>query len=81
MRYLWLGLAIVAAVVGVVIGRVLNLSPPVTVTLAAVPAFLVLFPFMKPWMPKAKFAFWLIAAVISTAVAWLLYLGFSRFGG
>lgn len=80
MRYVWLALALLVGVVGVLCGRLLGLSRDATATLAVVSTFLALFPFMKPWMPKMKFAYWALAAAISTAVAWLFYLGFSRFG-
>lgn len=76
MRYLWLGLAFVVGVIGVVVGRLLKLSPSTTATLSIVPSFLALFPFMKRWMPTAKFAHWATAAAISTAVAWLFIWAF-----
>lgn len=81
MRYVWLALAFLVAVIGVLVGRLLSLSPPTTVTLAAVSSSLVSFPFMRRWMPKVTFSLWAIATAIGAAVAWLLYLGFSRFGG
>lgn len=81
MQYFWLAFALLIAVIGVAVGRVLSFSPPATVTLTSVPAFLALFPFMRRWMPKARFGYWVTAAAISTAVAWLLYLGLSRIGG
>jgi predicted branched-subunit amino acid permease len=81
MRYLWLAFAILVAFIGAAVGRLLKLLPPAALTVIMVPMFLALFPFMKRWMPEATFAYWATAAAISTAVAWLLYLGFSRFGG
>lgn len=81
MQYLWLALPIVVAIVGVLVGRALNLSEPVAVPLGSAGTFLALFPFMRRWMPKARFGYWVTAAAISTAVAWLLYLGLSRIGG
>ena len=80
MRYVWLVLAFLVAVIGVFVGRLLRLSPPASVTLTAVLTILAMFPFMKPWMPKAKFANWAITTGLGAVVAWLLYLGFSRLG-
>ena len=81
MRYLWLALAFLVAVGGVLAGLRLGLSREATVTLTLIPMFLVMFPFMKQWMPKAKFAHWALLVVIGAAVTWLLFLVFSRFGG
>jgi phosphotransferase system glucose/maltose/N-acetylglucosamine-specific IIC component len=81
MRYLWLVAAFLAALIGVFVCRLLGLSREATATLAAIPMFLLLFPFIKTWMPKAKFTNWAIGVVFAAAVAWLLYLGISRFGG
>ncbi len=81
MRYVWLVLAFLVAVIGVLVGRLLGLSREVTVSLASIPMFLVMFPFMKPWMPKMKFAYWALAIAIGEVVSWLLFLAFSRFGG
>lgn len=81
MKYRWLILEIVVIVVGVMASRALKLSTPVAMTVTLVPAFLVSFPFMKHWMPKASFAYWVTAAAISTAVGWLFYFGFNRLGG
>ena len=80
MRYLWLAFAFLVAVIGVVVGRLLNLSQPTEVILGTALTFLALFPFVKRWMPKAKFALWALAAAISVVVAWLLYLCFARLG-
>lgn len=81
MRYLWLALAIALAFSGLAVARLLKLSQPAAYAVMWVPMFLALFPFMKPWMPKAKFSYWAMAAAISTVVSWLLYFGFTRFGG
>lgn len=81
MRYVWLAPAFLVAVIGVLVGRVLSLSPPATVTLAGVATSFALFPFMKRWMPKTTFIQHAIAIAIGAVVAWLLYLGVSRFGG
>lgn len=79
MKYQWLLIAIAVAVVGFLAwswalrGRHGHLGGG--------PAFLVSFPFMKHWMPKATFAYWATAAAISTVAGWLLYFGFARLGG
>jgi hypothetical protein len=80
MRYLWLVLATLLLLIGFAVGRLLELSQPAAYTVAWVPSFLALFPFMKRWMPKVKFAYWVMAAAISTVVSWLLYFGFTRLG-
>lgn len=80
MQYLWLALAFLVGAIGVVVGRLLKLSPPTTVTLSTVPAFLALFPFMKRWMPQAKFRYWAMAAALSAFFAWLLYNAFDKLG-
>ena len=81
MRYFWLALAFLVAVVGVFVGRGFSLSRPATAFLAGVATILALFPFMKRWMPKTTFVQHAIATAIGAVVAWLLYLGFSRFAG
>lgn len=81
MRYVWLALAFLVAVVGVFVGRALSLSRPASATLTGFLTILAMFPFMKRWMPKTTFVNWAITTAIGAAVAWLLYLGFSRFGG
>lgn len=81
MRYLWLVFAILLLVIGLAVGRLLKLPQPVAQIVSTVPFFLAMFPFMKRWMPKAKFAYWAMAAAISTVVSWLLYFGFARLGG
>lgn len=73
MRYLWLAFAILVALIGAAVGRLLKLPQPAALTVIMVAMFLTLFPFMKRWMPKASFVSWVIAAVISTIVGWLLY--------
>jgi hypothetical protein len=78
MKYRWLLIEVVVVAVGLMAARALKLSYAVTVTITAVPAFLVSYPFMKHWMPKASFGYWITAATISTAAAWLLYLAFTR---
>ena len=81
MKYQWLLLEVVVLAVGFMVSRALNFSTPATMTLSVVPAFLVSYPFMKHWMPKATFAYWVTAAAISTAAGWLLYFGVTRLGG
>ena len=81
MRYLWLALAFLVGIASVLLGSFLGLSRDVTTTTAMALTFLMLFPFVKQFAPKLRFSVWVIAAVISTVVAWLLSLGFSRFGG
>jgi len=80
MRYFWLALAFLVAVAGVMVGRALSLSPPVTATLTGTLTILTMFPFMKRWMPQTKFAHWAVTTAIGAVVAWLLYLGISRLG-
>ena len=76
MRYVWLALAFLVTVVGVLVGRLLGLSGEATVVLATVPMFLTLFPFLKPWMPKLSFAYWALTIAIGAAVSWLLFVAF-----
>ena len=45
--------------------------------LAGILTLLVLFPFVKRWMPKTRFAYWAIGVVFAAGVSWLLYLAFS----
>ena len=81
MRYVWLVLAFLVAVISVFVGRLLRLPPPATAALAGVATSLAMFPFMKRWMPKTTFVHWAIATAIAAVFGWLLYIGFSRFGG
>lgn len=81
MRYLWLVFAISLLLIGIAVGRFLKLPPPMAYAVGTVPAFLATYPFMKRWMPKASFYYWLTAAAISTAAGCLLYFGFTRLGG
>ena len=75
MRYLWLAFAILVALIGAAVGRLLKLPQLAALPVIMVPMFLALFPFMKRWMPKARFVSWVLVAVISTVVGWLLYVG------
>lgn len=76
MRYLWLLLALLAGLIGAAVGRLLKLQPPAVHVVIMVPMFLALFPFLKPLMPKARFVIWVLVAVGSTVVGWLIYVGF-----
>jgi hypothetical protein len=80
-RYLWLVFAISILIIGIAVGRLLKLQQPMAQIVATVPTFLATYPFMKRWMPKAKFYYWLTAAAVSTVSWWLLYFGFTRLGG
>jgi len=73
MHYLWLAFPILVAFIGVAVGRLLKLQQPAVQIVIGVPMFLAIYPFMKRWMPEARFVSWIIAAVISTVVGWLLY--------
>jgi hypothetical protein len=73
MRYLWLGLALLVAIVVVLVGRFLKLSQEATAVIALAPTFLTLFPFVKQFAPKLRFSVWVIADVIGAAVAWMLF--------
>ena len=73
MRYLWLGLALLVAIVVVLVGRFLKLSQEATAVIALAPTFLALFPFVKQFAPKLRFSVWVIADVIGAAVAWMLF--------
>ena len=77
MRYVWLVLTFLVAMVAVVVCRRLGFSQETTATLAAIPTLLVLFPFVKRWMPKTNFAYWAIGVVFAAGVSWLLYLAVS----
>jgi hypothetical protein len=79
-QYLWLVLALSIMVIGTFAGRYLGLSLATTVTIAAVPGFLVAFPFIHGWNPKISFGAWLFVAVISAVAGWALYLGALRLG-
>ena len=81
MRYLWLALAFLVAVASVLAGQLLGLSREATATLGTALTGFALFPFLKALTPKLSFLVWVIAVALGTAVTWLLYLGFSRFGG
>lgn len=73
MHYLRLAFPILVAFIGVAVARLLKLQQPAVQIVIGVPMFLALFPFMKRWMPEARFLAWVLVAVISTVVAWLLY--------
>jgi len=73
MHYVWLAFPILVALIGAAVGRLLELQQPVVQVVIGVPMFLALFPFMKRWMPEGRFVSWVIAAVISTVIGWLLY--------
>ena len=79
-RYLWLLVVFSILVIGTLAGRVFGLSLPTTITLATVPAFLALFPFVKGGYPKVSFGFWLLAAVVSAVAGWAIYFGSLRLG-
>ena len=77
MRYVWLALAFLVAMVAVIICRRFGFSQETTATLAGIPTLLLLFPFVKRWMPKTKFAYWAIGVVFAACISWLLYLALS----
>ena len=77
MRYLWLALAFLVGMVAVIICRRLGFSQETTATLAGIPTLLLLFPFVKRWMPKTNFAYWAIGVGFAAGVSWLLYLALS----
>jgi len=77
MRYIWLALAFLVAMGAVLVCRRLGFSQEAIATLAGIPTLLVLFPFVKRWMPKTKFAYWAIGVVFAAGVSWLLYLALS----
>ncbi len=79
-RFLWLGLAVMVEIIGLAVGKAFHLSESATVGLGAVPAFLVLFPFMKRWMPQTKFRHWVLVAALSVFFAWLLYFAVGKLG-
>jgi len=78
--YISLVVACLILVIGTLVGRFFGLSLPTTITLATVPAFLAVFPFVKRGNPKISFGFWLLAAVISAVAGWGIYLGALRLG-
>jgi hypothetical protein len=80
MHYVWLALAFLVGVMGVAVGRFLHLSTATTVTVSAVASFLVQFRFLKRWMAKMTFGYWILTAAIGVVVGWSLYLGLSRLG-
>ena len=80
MRYVWLVIAFLVAIVSVFAGRVLGFSAVVTVGLTAITTSLAIFPFARRWMPRTSFTACAIGTVIGAGVSWLLYLGFSRLG-
>jgi uncharacterized membrane protein len=73
MRYVWLVIAFLVAVIGVFVGRFLGLSRDATVTTTMALIFLTLYPFVKQFAPKLRFSVWVIADVIGAAVAWMLF--------
>ena len=76
MRYLWLGLALVIALVSVLVGRFLGFSRDAIALITLVLTWLVLFPFVKPYAPKLKFSVWALTAVIGAAVGGGLFYAF-----
>jgi uncharacterized membrane protein required for colicin V production len=76
MRYLWLGLTLVVAVVSVLVGRSLGLSREATAILGTALTGFALFPFMKQYAPKLRFSVWVLTTVISAAVAGALFFVF-----
>lgn len=79
IKYHWLLIAIAVGVAGILVGRALKLSQISALTLALVPANLASFPFMKHWMPKATFLYWVTVNAISTLMLWVLYFVFGPF--
>ena len=80
MRYVWLVIALLVAVVSALVCRALRITPVIAVGLTAIATSLAIFPFARRWMPKTSFAAWAIGTVIGAGVSWLLYLGFSSLG-
>lgn len=76
MRYLWLVLVLVVAIVSVLVGRLLGLSRDAIAAISFIPTTLVLFPFMKQYAPKLTFPVWVLSTVIGGAVAGVLFYAF-----
>ena len=76
MRYIWLALAFLVAIIGILVGLRLGFSKETTSVLATVPVLLTLYPFLKRWMPKMKFLYWALTVAIGAVVSWLLFLVF-----
>jgi hypothetical protein len=76
VRYIWLVLAFMVAIISVLVGLRLGFSRENTVILAIVATSLTLFPFLKRWMPKMKFLYWAFTVAIGAVVSWLLFVVF-----
>ena len=76
MRYIWLALGFLVAIISVLVGLRLGFSRENTAILAIVAMSLTQYPFLKRWMPKMKFLYWAFTNAIGAAVFWLLFLVF-----
>jgi hypothetical protein len=80
IKYHWLLLPIAVMAVGFMVSRKLGLSEAGRFIVTVIPTNLAAFPFMKHWMPKATFFYWVTVQAITALVAWCVYFILNALG-
>ena len=79
-KSLWLLLALTVESIALILSRTLHLPESVAMPLTMSLWMLVIFPFMKQWMPGVTFAQWGIAVLVGALSTGLIFLAFARLG-
>ena len=79
-KSLWLLLALTVESIALILSRTLHLPESVAMPLTMSLWMLVIFPFMKQWMPGVTFAHWVIAVLVGPLSIGLIFLAFARLG-
>jgi len=77
---LWILLALAAEIIAVILSRTLHLPESVAMPFTMTLWMLLIFPFMKQWMPGVTFAQWVIAVLVGALSIGLIFLAFARLG-
>jgi hypothetical protein len=80
IKYHWLLFAIAVMAVGFMVSRKLGLSEAGRFIVTVIPANLASFPFIKHWMPKATFLYWVTVQALTALFAWLGYFVLNALG-
>ena len=77
---LWLLLALTVESIALILSHRLHLPESLAIPLTMSLWMLVIFPFMKRWMPGVTFAQWVVAVLVGAISIWLIFLVFARLG-
>ncbi|HKP38362.1 MAG TPA: hypothetical protein VJT71_15995 [Pyrinomonadaceae bacterium] len=76
----WLLAAFGAEIVCILISRKLHLPNFASTVFTTLPALLLLFPFLRRWMPRTRFRHWALATVIGSVFVGAAFFLLARLG-